>query len=290
MFFLQCCSSGIIYGCIYTLMALGFVVIFKATTVVNFALGEVVLLGAYFGFTFHVIFKIPYVISFILTIACVSFLGIAMDRGICRPLLKAPIFSTIMATLALGMIIREGARGVWGSLPYTFPPIFPAKPLSIGGILVTPLALYVVAATAVVIVSFFILFRYTKVGNAMWAVCQNRRASLLMGISVKKVFTLTWAFAGALGAVSGILAAPFIIIEPGMGFIGFKGFVVAVLGGFTSIPGAIVAGPFLGVLENLAGGYLTSAFRDVIAFLVLMFVLVVRPQGLFPESRYKRKT
>jgi len=288
LIFAQLIVSGLVLGAIYALIALGYVIIYKATSVVNFAQGEAVMVGAYIALSVHGLMHLPVPLVFGITIAVAAVLGVTIERVAYRRLLDAPVISLIIATLAVGLILRNIVRLVFGPNVYPFPPLMGNRPLVVGGVVTTPQNLLILGVAVTCMVLLFLYFRYTRWGKAMRAVSQNRTASVLMGISVRKVFSLIWALSAALGALAGVLLAPLLVVNPDMGWIALKAFVVAILGGFQSLPGAVLGGFALGVLENLSGFYIGSAFKDIVAYLVLIAILIVRPTGLFPERTGKR--
>ena len=214
--------------------------------------------------------------------------GAVLERIAYRPLLNAPVITLILATVAVGQMMRAAVRILRGSEVSRFPSVLPAEPFLIAGVAVTPLSLSIIVIALLLVGGFMLFFRKTRIGKGMEATSENREAALLVGISVNRTFSLIWAISSGLAAAAGVLLAPLIIITPEMGTIGIKGFIGAILGGFTSIPGAIAGCFLLGVIENLGGVYVASSMKDVIAFCVLVLVLTVRPQGLFGSEESKR--
>lgn len=284
----QVLISGVTLGSLYALVGLGFVVIYRATKVVNFAQGEMMMLGAMLALYFHSDLQLPYVVAFLLTVLLSGLFGAALERIAYRPLLNAPVVTLILATVAVGQMIKAAVRILRGSEVSRFPSILPATPFTIAGVSVTPLSLSIIAISILLVCAFMLFFRKTKLGKGMEATSENRDAALLVGISINRTFSLVWAISSGLAAAAGILLAPLIIITPEMGTIGIKGFIGAILGGFSSIPGAIAGCFLLGVIENLGGVYIASSMKDVISFFVLILVLAVRPQGLFVADIGKR--
>jgi branched-chain amino acid transport system permease protein len=286
--FSQVLISGITLGSLYALVGLGFVVIYRATKVVNFAQGEMLMLGAILALYFHSDLQLPYILAFLLTVLLCGLLGVALERIAYRPLLNASVVTLILATVAVGQMIKAGVRIVRGSEVSRFPSILSAEPFKVAGVSITPLSLSIITISLTLVAAFMLFFRKTKLGKGMEATSENRDAALLVGISVNRTFSLAWALGSALAAAAGILLAPLIIITPDMGTIGIKGFIGAILGGFTSIPGAIAGCFLLGIIENLGGVYIASSMKDVISFCALLLVLVIRPQGLFVADIGKR--
>ena len=284
----QVLISGVTLGSLYALVGLGFAVIYRATKVVNFAQGEMVMLGAILALYFHSDLRLPYIAVFLLTVMLCGLFGTALERIAYRPLLNAPVVTLILATVAVGQMIKAGVRILRGSEVSRFPSILPAEPFTVAGVSMTPLSLSIITISVLLVAAFMLFFRKTKLGKGMEATSENRDAASLVGISVNRTFSLVWAISSGLAAAAGILLAPLIIITPEMGTIGIKGFIGAILGGFTSIPGAIAGCFLLGIIENLGGVYIASSMKDVISFCALVLILVVRPQGLFVADIGKR--
>jgi branched-chain amino acid transport system permease protein len=284
----QVVISGITLGSLYSLVGLGFVVIYRATKVVNFAQGEMMMLGAMLALYFFSDLGIPYFAAFFLAVLLCGTFGAALERVAYRPLLNAPVVTLILATVAVGQMMRAGVRILRGSEVSRFPSILSAEPFVIAGVTLTPLSLSIIAIAILLVCAFMLFFRKTRLGKGMEATSENRDAALLVGISVNQTFSLVWAIGSALAAAAGVLLAPLIIITPEMGTIGIKGFIGAILGGFNSIPGAVAGCFLLGVIENLGGVYIASSMKDVIAFCVLVLVLTIKPHGLFGREEGKR--
>ena len=188
--FFQVILSGIAAGSIYALVALGFVLIFKSTDAVNFAQGEMVMLGAYLGVTFFTILKLPFLVVFIIVLGASFFFGMLVERVACRPLMKQSVLTVIIATIAVGIMMKSGARLIWGPELWPFPAIMSRKPLQIGSALITPESLGVIAISVAAMAVFYLFFKYSKMGKAMRACSQNLDASALMGVSVRGIFSL----------------------------------------------------------------------------------------------------
>lgn len=286
--FFQVVLSGIAAGSIYALVALGFVLIYKATDVVNFAQGEMVMLGAYLGVTFFTILKLPFLIVFIIVLGTSSFFGMLVERVACRPLMKQSVLTVIIATIAVGIMMKSGARLIWGPELWPFPAIMSRKPLQIGSALITPESLGVIAISVAAMAVFYLFFKYSKMGKAMRACSQNQDASALMGVNVRGIFSLAWGISCSLAALGGILLAPLQAPSPTMGLIAIPAFAAAIIGGFESLPGAVIGGFLVGIIQNLSGFYISSVLKDIIAFLLLIGILMVKPSGLFGKALRKR--
>jgi branched-chain amino acid transport system permease protein len=287
---IQYIISGIAIGCIYGLVALGFVLIYKATEVVNFAQGELMMLGAFIAYTFITFMDLPYWIAFLFTVVFMGLFGLLLDRVVLRRLVGEPAFAIVMVTIGFGILARSVASMVpgWGTDTYGFQTPFTDKVVRHGGVVISWEHLSVIILTVALILLFYFFFKFTRVGVGMQATSQNQLAAVYMGISVKKVFSLTWAISAAVGAFAGVLLAPITFVHMNMGFIGLKAFPAAILGGFGSIPGAIVGGLIIGVTESLAGVYLPIGWKDIAAFIILILVLMIRPEGLFGIQQKKK--
>jgi branched-chain amino acid transport system permease protein len=287
MLLAQVVLSGLTLGSLYALTALGFAIIFRATGVVNFAQGEMMMMGAMFALVLYRDYRLGYLPAFLLALVLAWGMGALVERVAYRPLLHAPVFTVILSTVAVGQMLRSGVRIVRGDELALFPPILSAQPFTWLGLSFTLLNIGIVVLALVFLAGFVAFFRWTRLGWAMRATAQNKEAAALVGVSVPMVFSVSWGISAALAAAAGILVAPLITITPDMGVIGIKGFIAAILGGYNSLYGAVLGGFLLGVLENLAGVYISSAFKDVVIFCVLIATVIVRPAGLLgrPEPR-----
>ncbi|MDP6953609.1 MAG: branched-chain amino acid ABC transporter permease [Alphaproteobacteria bacterium] len=288
--FAQQVVSGTAIGCVYALVALGFVLIYKATEVVNFAQGELMMVGAFLAYTFIVIAGLGFWLGALLALAVTALLGGGLDRVVMRPMVGQPVFAIIMVTIGIGFMFRSlvSMTPGWGVDTYTIETPFYGKVVNLGDLVLSQDHLAIIVLTMALVAVLFAFFRYTRLGVAMQATSQNQLAAYYMGIPVKTVFSMIWALSAAVAAFAGILLAPIAFVHVNMGFLGIKAFPAAVLGGFGSIPGAIVGGLIIGVVEALAGFYLPEGFKDVAAYIVLLAVLIVRPQGLFGEIARKK--
>jgi branched-chain amino acid transport system permease protein len=287
---IQTILGGISIGCIYGIVALGFVLIFKATEVVNFAQGEMMVLGAFIAYSLITFLGLSYWIALLITTVALGFLGMFLERVILRSLIGQPTFVIFILTIGLGTFIRNFVSMVpgWGTDTYGFTTPFTNKIINYGKLVVSWEHLSVILMTVALIVVLVCFFRFTRIGTSIRATSQNQLAAVYMGISVNRVFSLTWIISGALGAIGGVLLSPITFVHMNMGFIALKAFPAAVLGGFGSIPGAMVGGVIIGVTESLAGVYLPIGWKDVAAWIILILVLIFRPQGLFGIQEKKK--
>jgi branched-chain amino acid transport system permease protein len=285
---LQQVIGGLATGTIYGLIALGFVLVYKATGIVNFAVGEMVMIPAFVALSLIGTLGLAPAGGFLLTIGAGALLGVAIDLLIVRPLTSKPHVSVVMATIALGMILRSGAGLLWGFDTYRLPTTLSLDPLRVGGVAVSRFSLWIFAVTGVLVLLLYGFFARTRMGTGMRAAAQNPVGATLVGISPRRVGTATWAVSGAVGAIAALLIAPLVYVNTHMADLSIKAFAAAVLGGFGSVPGALAGGIVLGVLENLAGLYLPKEIKFSFAFVVLIAVLIVRPSGLFGTASRKK--
>jgi len=278
---LQLVLNGLAVGCIYGLVALGFVLIYKTTELVNFAQGDLLMLGAFTCYMFVVWYGVGYWLAFALAVVVVALFGAALDATVLRRVIGQPQFAVVMLTIGLGATFRSFASITWGSEIYTLPTPFSARQTMVGKVSVSHEYVAIIVGTVLLCAALYTFFTYTKVGVAMQATSQNQLAAYYMGIPVKRMFSLIWAISAGVAAVAGVLLAPVSLIDVNLGFIGLKAFAAAVLGGFGSILGALIGGLTIGLIEMFAGTYLPQGFKDVAAYVVLLVVLAVRPQGMF---------
>ena len=278
---LQLVLNGLAVGCIYGLVALGFVLIYKTTELVNFAQGDLLMLGAFTCYMCVVWYGVGYWVAFAIAIVTVALFGAVLDATVLRRVIGQPQFAVVMLTIGLGATFRSFASITWGSEIYTLPTPFSAKQTMVGKVSVSHEYVAIIVGTVLLCAVLYAFFRYTKVGVAMQATSQNQLAAYYMGIPVKRMFSLIWAISAGVAAVAGVLLAPVSLIDVNLGFIGLKAFAAAVLGGFGSIVGALIGGLTIGLIEMFAGTYLPQGFKDVAAYVVLLVVLAVRPQGMF---------
>src|SRR3954451_1599624 len=291
-FFLQLALNGIVVGSIYALVALGFVIIYKSSGVLNFAQGEFLLLGGYF-FWAMVENHAPWPYAVGLTILFSIVLGLATERLILRPMIGEPIISVIMVTLGLSSVLRAIVLGAWGTDTRPYPALFSSEPLMIGPLPVSRGYLVSMVVAASLLLVFTLFFRYSRVGIAMRATAFSQEVAQSMGISVRKIFAVSWSIAAVVSALAGVLLGTLRGgADASLAVLGLKALPVVILGGLDSVLGAIVGGLVIGVLENLSGGYLDPIFgggvKEVAPFAVLVIILMVRPYGLFGKVRIER--
>ena len=288
MQFIQLVISGLAQGCIYGLIALGFVLIYKGTGVVNFAMGEFMMLGAYFFYTSNVMWGLPLWVALPLTLAAVAACAALVERAILRPLAGQPVISVLMATIGLASALHGGVDAIWGGRNYEMPTLLPRQPLLIGDVLIPGKVLWSFLLAAVVITAFTVYFRRSRTGVAMRAAASDPVTAYVLGIDVRAMQRLTWIFAGLVGAIAGIVVASMTSLSPALGSAALTVLAVIILGGLDSIAGAIVAGLIVGLLESLTAGYLGGKVRDIVPYVVVLVILLVRPYGLFGTRQIER--
>ncbi len=280
---LQLLLNGLSQGCVYALVALGFVLIYKATETVNFAQGELMMVGGFVALIALGPMGLPFWLAFVFAVAGTAALGYALERFLLRPLLGQPAFTLVLMTLAVSMVLRGVVMMIPGLGTETHVLEAPWREATLrwGPLQMDADRLIVMAATGVLAVALFVGFRFTRIGIAMQAASQNQIAAHYVGIPVERLNALVWGLSGAVAALAGVLLAPMTFVHVGMGFIGLKALPAAVLGGFASLPGAFVGGLLIGMTEALAGFYLPEGFKDVAPYVMVLLVLMFMPDGLF---------
>src|ERR1700730_9609004 len=293
VFMLQLIITGIAVGGVYSLMALGFVLIFKASSVVNFGPGELVLFGAYVAWATILNMRLPLSVALPLTLVIAGVLGLVIERGVLRPLIGQPIISVIMVTFGVASVIRGFLNMTWGSDTRAFPVLFSQQPFHLGPVPVSPVHLWSFVVVMALLAAFSVFFKFSTTGMAMRATADNQQVALSLGLSVKRIFALSWCIATVVSALGGIILGS---VRGGVDFsladLGLKVFPVVILGGLDSVAGAIIGGVLIGVLENLSGGYLDPIFgggvKEVAPFVALVIILMIRPYGFFGKAEIER--
>ncbi len=287
---LQIILSGIAQGCIYGLIALGFVLIYKATETVSFAQGELMMLGAFCGLALIDGLGLSFLLVVPVVLLAMALTGWLIERAVIRPILGQPAFSVVMLTFGIGYV----ARGLVTMIPgigtetHSFAALYKDLTFQWGGVVLGASQLMVMACTALLCLVLYLLFSRSKLGIAMQASSQNQLAAYYMGIPVKRLNGWVWALAAMVAAVAGLLLAPITFVHANMGLIGLKAFPAAVVGGFSSLPGAILGGIIIGLVEALAGFYLPEGFKDVAAYVVVLIMLAIKPNGLLGDNLRKK--
>ncbi len=287
---LQLIVSGLANGCVYGLIALGFVLIYKATEQVNFAQGDMMMLGAFIalGLGNDAYLGIPFGLACVGAVLAMAAVGWSIERAVLRRLLGQPQIAVMILTIALGFLLRFVAGAIWGHDPLTFENPVAGTNVRLGALVVGLDEVTVIAVTVLLTVALFAFFGRTRLGIAMQASSQNQLAAYYMGIPVKRIHGLTWALAGATAAVAGILLASKGSIDPSTGFLGIKAFAAAVIGGFGSLPGALAGGLIVGLIEPFASRYVAAGYAQIVPYAVMLVVLVIRPHGILAQVHAKK--
>lgn len=276
----QLLLSGAIAGSVYALIAIGFVLLHNGTGIVNFGYGDQLMLGGYLVILSQQFLGLSLAPSLLLAVLASGVVGLAINYGVMRPLSGRPLLIPIIATLALGTAMREGIRAVMGPNAWPVPFLVSPVPIRVGGIAIVPSDLAILGVALLVMLALYLFFGFTRYGQAVLAACANPTGALIVGIPAGATVAGIWVLSSMLAALAGILIAPLATLTPDIGLVSIKGFSAAVLGGFSSLPGAILGGLLLGVTEAMAGYYVSSALKDVVSYLVLVVVIVLMPSGL----------
>ncbi len=292
-YYLQLVINGLVVGSIYSLVALGFVIIYKATKAINFAQGELVMVGAYICFSLTVEFQLPFIVSFFITLAFSVLLGLCIERLVLRPLIGESILSVIMVTIGLSIVLKSLVQIFWGTQIKVFPQVLPQDPIFVVGLPISPVYIAAFCLSLLLFVIFSLFFKYSRMGIAMRATAFDQMAAASMGIGIKNIFALSWCIAAVVSSIGGIILGNINGINANLGHLGLKVFPAVILGGLDSLLGAAVGGLAIGILENLCDGVAKEVFglygfREVAAFIFLVIILMVRPYGLFGTEEIER--
>lgn len=287
---LQLLMSGLANGCIYGLIALGFVLIYKATEAVNFAQGDMMMLGAFItlGLTNTGFMALPFWLSVPIAILLMGFFGYLLDRIVIRQMFGQSQVAVVILTIAIGFVLRFVAGTIWGHEPQSLETPFTGRDVSFGQVVLGLDEVVVIATTVLLTIIFYFYFNNTKLGVAMQASSQNQLAAYYMGIPVKRVQSLVWALSGMMAAIAGILFASKGSIDPGIGLVGIKAFAAAVIGGMGSLPGALLGGIIVGMIEPFASYYGPPGYSQIAPYFLLFLVLVFRPHGILAQVHRKK--
>lgn len=290
--FLQLLFSGIMTGGVYALVALGFVLVWKSSGIFNFAQGEILMVSAYICWAMLVQFHLPLWLAFSVTFLLAAGLGLIVERFALRPMIGQPLLAAMMVTLALIAVLDGLVTIIWGSRQEVLPDFFPRQPLQLGSVMISQQLLVCFVIAIGLFFAFVLFFQRSKLGLAMRATAEDHQVTRSLGIRVSTSFALAWVIACIVAAVGGILLGSINGVNMNLSFLGLKAFPVVILGGLESIPGAIVAGLIVGILEKLATGYIDpivgGGFAEIFPFIVLLLVLLVKPYGLFGTKRIER--
>ena len=280
--------SGLSNGAIYALIGFGFAIIHNATGIINFAQGEFVMLGGMFTI-FFLALNVPLIPAIVLAIFLSTIIGIVFERLAIRPLKNAKPLSLIIITIGASILIRGVAMLIWGKDTHAVPAFSGSDPLYIAGATILPQHLWIFAITVLIIMANKMFFNFSIIGKAMRACAYNSQAASLVGINVKTMILLSFVISSAIGSMAGIIIAPLTMTSYDVGImLGLKGFCAVIIGGMSSGLGTVLGGLLLGLLESLGAGYLSASYKDAIAFIILLLILFVRPEGLFGKKETER--
>lgn len=288
MYLLQLLLSGLAVGAIYSLIAMGFAVIYKSTGLVNFAQGEMTMITAYIAWTISTTVSGNVVVVTCGAIVAAIMLGLVIERLVMRPMLGEPLFATVMVTIGLAVILRSAINFIWDAYPHGLDVGVGHDIVRAGGIGMRTAQIAVIATLLLLLVAIWAFFRYSRFGIAMRAVASDDRTALLMGISAPRVHALAWAASSVIAGIGGVFFALSYDLSPAMFQLGLKAFPATILGGLDAVLGSGLGGLLIGLTENLAGGYLGNGMKEVAGFLMIIVVLMIRPFGLFGERDIER--
>ncbi len=282
---MQVLFSGLALGSIYALVALGFVLIIRATNVVNFAQGDFAMLGAYAMFTMFTLLKLPYWLAFLLALAVMTVIGVIFNYGVYYPLRNRSFLPVLISTLGASIFLQNTVLAVFGPQPQPLDKVFQSQGFQVGGVFLDSQYLVILVVTVIAVAFQYFFFEHTMLGKKLQATSQDKDMARLLGIPVAWMIAITFVYSATLGGLAGILVAPVLFVSIGMGStIALKAFAATIIGGFGDVKGAIVGGILLGVVESFAAAYISVPYKDAFAFLLLFIFLLVRPQGIFGEK------
>jgi len=281
--------SGLSNGAIYALIGFGFAMIYNATGIINFAQGEFVMLGGILTVFFLTVLKLSIIPAIVLAVAISTIVGVCFERLAIRPLQNAKPLSLIIITIGASIFIRGAAMLIWGKDTNALPAFSGSDPIYIAGATILPQHLWIFAVTILIIIASRIFFNYSVTGKAMRACAYNSQAAGLVGINVKNMVLLSFAISSAIGSMAGIIIAPLTMTSYDVGvMLGLKGFCAVIIGGMSSGLSTVMGGLLLGLLESLGAGYISASYKDAIAFIILLLILFIRPEGLFTKKETER--
>lgn len=283
---IQVLVSGFVVGCVYGLIALGYSLIYKASGMMNFAQGDVLTLGAFLGYTFHVLLKLPFAVALVLTVLSAFCFGLLVERFIIRKLVSKHVLAiyVVLATIAVSYILQNTIQGIWSTKMLNYPQVFSVTSVKLLGVPIQTESVFCIIVSAICMIGLQLFMKHTPFGTAMRASAMDPKAAQACGINTALSTGVTWGIAAGMAALAGILLGPIYGVFIMLGStIGRKGFAGAIMGGYGNIYGAIVGGILLGLIETLTASYWTSTYKDMIAYAVLLFFLFIKPTGLFNE-------
>lgn len=280
--FIQCVINGVALGAVYTIMALSYTILFGTLRIANFAQGDIYMIGMLLGFTFYVNASMHFVLALVLSIIITTAVLLLIERAVYRPILKVSSMYLFIATIGMATFLRNASQLVFGSESYSFPHLLGSSPIWITeDISILPQNIIIICVGVVLVIALFLFMRKTKTGLAMSAVSMNPFAASLMGVNYSKITTITYTISASMAAIAGVFTAPIYNVNTTVGAtLGLKALIAAVMGGFGNSVGAILGGMILGLVEALGSTYISSAYKDAFAFILLLIILFLRPQGI----------
>ncbi|MDY7035788.1 MAG: branched-chain amino acid ABC transporter permease [Thermodesulfobacteriota bacterium] len=293
IYLIQLVISGLAIGSLYSLIGLGFVLIYKATSILNFSEGEAMTLGAYVCYVLIMSANLPSIIAIIVTILFLALVGVISEFLLMRPMLGESTLPIVMITIGLSISFQSAISIIFGHDNVSFPVFFSKEQIQIvPGLSISRTQIWIILITTLLFILFFLMFKYTKIGLAMRATANDQESSYLMGVNIKRIFSQTWGISFIVAGIAGIFLAHVTNISPSFSLIAIRVFPVIVLGGMESIVGSIIGGMIIGVTENIVGGYfdefLGGGAKDLTAFIILLLVLIIKPHGLFGIKKIER--
>ena len=291
-FFFDLFVNGLMIGSMYALVALGFVLIYKATSVVNFAQGDLVMFGGYIAAALVVLYKLPLAVALPVLLGSMIALGFIVERGVLRPMVGQNVISVVMVTIGLSQVFQGSAAMLWGAQTKNIPLPIPLEPYVIWEIYISPVNLVAALVSGIFLVAFAWFFRKSRMGIVMRATANDQQAAMAVGINVRFIFALSWAIAGMTAALGGVLWGNLIGVDTQLALVGLKVFPAVILGGLDSVPGALVGGLIIGAVESVAAGYVDpyvgGGTKDFLPYVLMILALMVRPYGFFGREIIER--
>ena len=291
-FFADLLVNGLMIGSMYALVALGFVLIYKATSVVNFAQGELVMFGGYIAAAMVSLYHLPLAVALPVLLGVMVLLGFVVERGVLRPLVGQNVISVVMVTIGLAQVFQGLAAMIWGAQTINIPLPIRLEPYQVWEVFVSPINLVAAVISAMFLVAFVYFFRKSRMGIAMRAVANDQQAAMAVGINVRFVFALSWAIAGLAAGIGGIVWGNMLGVDTHLALVGLKVFPAVILGGLDSVPGAIVGGLLIGAIESVAAGYVDpyvgGGTKDFFPYVLMIVALLIRPYGFFGREIIER--
>jgi len=291
-FFLDLFVNGLMIGSMYALVALGFVLIYKATSVINFAQGEMVMFGGYLAAVALSLYRLPLFLAVPVALGVMVALGFILERGVLRPLIGRPVVSVLMVTIGLALVFQGLAAMLWGATTRDLPLPIRLQPYVVGDVFLSPVNLVAAGVSLGFLICFGYFFKRSRMGIAMRAVADDQQAAMSVGINVRGVFALSWAIAGLAAATAGIVWGNMLGVDTHLALVGLKVFPVVILGGLDSVPGAVLGGVIVGAVESVAAGYVDpyvgGGTKDFVPYILMILVLMIRPHGFFGREIIER--